>query len=174
MILKNLIKQGLTYRQLLDSYELNASQLRILDNYYSYLSSEERVKPIVYYYGPTCTGKILAASTFKDIYWKDGTKWWDGYDNHETIVIDDFRVSHMKFNILLRLLDTYPFRCEYKSGSRYINSKYIIITSNRHFKDLYNLPDEDIDQLKRRIDVIINYDSVTDVQGNTVPERLLI
>jgi hypothetical protein len=78
----------------------------------------------------------------------------------------------MKFNTLLRLLDRYPFRCEYKGGNRYINSKYIVITSNRHFKGLYNLPDEYIKQLERRIDVIKEYDSVSDVGGNTIPHRL--
>jgi len=58
------------------------------------------------------------ASEFNDIYWKDDTKWWDGYDKHESIVIDDFRASNIEFNHLLKLLDRYPMRIETKGGYR--------------------------------------------------------
>ena len=33
-------------------------------------------------------------------------------DKHETIIIDDFRASNLKFNYLLKLLDRYPMRIE--------------------------------------------------------------
>jgi hypothetical protein len=42
----------------LNTYEVNASQLRVIDRYYSYLEPEKWVKPIVHwYYGATGTGK---------------------------------------------------------------------------------------------------------------------
>ena len=125
-------------------------------------------KPTVYWiYGPTGTGKTKWASeNFKDIYWKDETKWWDGYDRHKTIFIDDFRASHMKFNCLLRLLDRYPFRCEIKGGYRWITSKNTIITKNRRPSDMYQLPDEDMQQLNRRIDKIIRFDNT----GNMISQ----
>jgi hypothetical protein len=71
--------------------------------YYTYLEPQKREKPKVYWiYGPTGAGKSKWVSeNFKDIYWKDDTKWWDAYDAHETIVIDDFRASHMKFQLSL-------------------------------------------------------------------------
>ena len=101
---------------------------------------------------PTGTGKPKWASeNFKDIYWKDDTKWWDARNAHETIVIDNFCASHMKFNFLLCLLDGYPYRCEIKGGFRWFSSKNIIIITNRKPSDKYQLPDEDIQQLKRRI-----------------------
>ena len=52
--------------------------------------------------------------------------------------------SDMKFNNLLKLLDRYPFKCEVKCAFRWLNSKNIIITTNRHPKQMYNLPYEDI------------------------------
>jgi len=64
----------------------------------------------------------------------------------------------MKFNCLLRLLDRYHFRCEIKGGYRRITSKNIIITTNRRSSDMYQLPDEDMQQLNRRIDKIIRFD----------------
>jgi hypothetical protein len=106
------IKCGVT----LETYEINSSALRVIDRYYTYLEEEKTEKSNLYWiYGESGTGKTKWVSeNFKDIYWKDDTKWWDGYDRHETIIIDDFRASHMKFNCLLRLLDRYPCKCELK------------------------------------------------------------
>jgi hypothetical protein len=39
-----------------------------------------------------------------NIYDKDNTKWWDGYDDQETILFDDFRPSYMKFYNLLKIM----------------------------------------------------------------------
>jgi hypothetical protein len=60
----------------------------------------------------------------------------------------------MKFTDLLDLLDRYGYECEIKGGFRQLNSKNIVITSNKHPKDTYTLPDDNINQLIRRIDII--------------------
>jgi hypothetical protein len=169
------IKHGVTQRELLDTYEITSGALRVIDRYYTYLEAEKREKPNVYWvHGERGTVKTKwAYDNFKDIYWKYDTKWWEGYDRYETIVIDDFRASHMKFNCLLRLLDSYPYRCEIKGGYRRITSKNII-RSNRKPSDIYNLPDEDIKQLLRRIDKIYDSDNIhyltrDQTLGNTMP-----
>ena len=64
----------------------------------------------------------------------------------------------MKFTKLLDLLDRYEYQIEVKGGFRQLTSKNIVIISNKHPKDIYNLPDDYIIQLKRRIDHVINFD----------------
>jgi hypothetical protein len=105
---------------------------------------------------------------------KDHTKWWDKYDNHNSVLIDDFRESRMKFTNLLNLLDRYEYRCEIKGGFRQLRSKNIIITSDRHPEDIYRKTNENINQLLRRIDVIYNLDDPiklarAETLGNTIP-----
>ena len=117
------------------------------------------------FYGPTGTGKSKKASEFNDAYWQDDTQWWEGYDKQETVVLDDFRSSNMKFNHLFKVLDRYPMIVQNKGGYRQLNSKniiiiIIIITTNKHPKDCYNLPGKQIEQLLRRIDVIQEFDPI--------------
>jgi hypothetical protein len=80
----------------------------------------------------------------------------------------------MKFTDLLDLLDSYEYTCEIKGGFWQLNSKNIVITSNRHPKDIYKLSDEDINQLIRRIDVIYDFDAPVELAqahwlGNAIP-----
>ena len=54
--------------------------------------------------------------------------------------------------------------CEYSKHFevkryRWLGCKDIVLTSNRHPNDAYNLPDEDIKQLLRRLDYIIEFTS---------------
>ena len=127
----------------------------------TYLAPKEREKPKVYWvYGARGTGKTKwAHDNFKDIYWKDKSKWWDGYDNQETLLLlDDFRPSQMKFSELLTVLDRYPKHIEVKRGYRWLGGKNILITSNKHPNDCYMLPGEDT-KLTRRIDHTIEFKS---------------
>jgi len=65
-------------RDILETYEVSASALKVVDKYYTYLEPNERDKPNVeWYYGPTGSGKSKKASEFNDIHWKDDSKWWD-------------------------------------------------------------------------------------------------
>ena len=161
MKLRSLIEAGATQRELLSEYDVTSGQLKVVDCYYTYLEPNKRVKPnVTWIYGSTGTGKTrYADQTYKDIFWKDSTKWWDGYEKHETIVLDDFRPKNMEFDELLRVLDRYPKRLEIKGGFRWLNSPNIIITSNKSSEQLYHYKtDEDINQLLRRIDIQINMD----------------
>jgi len=42
------IKSGVSQREILETYEVSASQLRVIDRYYTYLEEEKRDKPNVY------------------------------------------------------------------------------------------------------------------------------
>ena len=82
----------------------------------------------------------------------------------------------MKFTYLLSLLDRYPHRLEVKGGWRQCRSEVIIITSNKHPRNVYIKSDEEIQQLLRCIDIIYNFDNEGDriiahaqKLGNTIP-----
>lgn len=122
------------------------------------LFQEERnFKPlVVWIYGPTGTNKTRQVVEAEKDLWISGRdlKWWNGYENQESVLLDDFRDYFCKFQELLRILDRYPYTVEIKGGSRQLNSKRIYITSCYHPNDVYDV-EEDTSQLLRRIDDVI-------------------
>jgi len=111
---------------------------------------------VVWFHGPTGTGKSKLAYEMlgEDCYTCLTTgRWFDGYDAHENVLIDDFRKDFMKFHDFLRLLDRYAYRVETKGGTRQFLAKNIVITSAYPPDVIYDTR-EDIQQLIRRIDVI--------------------
>lgn len=109
------------------------------------------------------TGKAGSGKTryvydkHQDIYTKNpNNRWWDGYNQQEVILIDDFRHWSEGTDDFLRLLDRYKYTGETKGSSVPINSKYIYITSILEPKDCFmgvHIKD-DIEQLLRRISEI--------------------
>jgi len=98
----------------------------------------------------------------EDVYTKNtGTKWWDGYDGHEDVIIDDFRDSWWPLTYMLALLDRYEFLVENKGGHRQMRAKRIVVTSIFAPDTMYENTGECKIQLLRRVDHIIAL--VTDV-----------
>jgi len=114
------------------------------------------------FWGPTGTGKSRAAweAATMDAYPKDPrTKFWCGYDNHQNVVIDEFRggidIAH-----LLRWLDRYPVIVEVKGGSRVFCATSIWITSNLDPRLWYPEIDQETQSaLMRRLNVT-HFDSL--------------
>jgi len=137
------------------------------------LRYQERVrdfKPHVqWFWGPTGTGKSKKASElFPDAWWSGkNLQWWQGYDAHEDVIIDDFRGDFCTFHELLRILDRYPYTIEVKGSSRQLLAKNIVITSCYPPERVYTQSREHMLQLIRRIDEIIEFqvpdETVTDV-----------
>lgn len=117
------------------------------------------------FWGPTGVGKSHRAweRAGLEAYPKDpNTKFWDGYRDHEKVVIDEFRgridISHM-----LRWTDKYPVIVEIKGSATVLRAREIYITSNLCPEAWY--PDIDkstLDALMRRLNVveIINKEQV--------------
>lgn len=125
-----------------------------IERYQSLMFTERTTKPkVIWVYGPTGSGKTrYATSISSSFYIKDHTQWWDGYQQQDVIVIDDFD-GRWPFRDLLRLLDRYPYRGQYKGGYIAINSPYIVITCDRSIDEcMCQLDDGELSQLKRRID----------------------
>lgn len=140
------------------------------------LSSKPRsatVEPTVFWwFGPTGTGKSkLAFETYPDAYIKMPTnKWWDGYEAQLEVILDDYRPAMCPFHELLRLLDRYPMKVEYKGGSTELQATTFVITTCERPELLWNgKTDEMIDQLIRRLTEIRQFhpDGTTTILKNS-------
>jgi len=108
--------------------KLYEPDLKILDSYSG-----------LWYCGPPGTGKSKTArAMYPDLYDKLLNKWWDGYKDEETVLIDDIDTTHTNMGLFLkRYADHYPFRAEYKGGSKMIRPKTIIVTSNYTIDEIF-------------------------------------
>lgn len=119
-----------------------------------------KIREVRWYHGATGTGKTRSAfEEFPDA-WVSGKslKWFEGYDAHKVVIVDDFRKDFCTFHELLRICDRYPFRVETKGGSRQFVAEVVIFTCPFTPEVLYrNSPtvkSEDLGQLTRRISEI--------------------
>ena len=116
-----------------------------------------QVREVIVYWGKTGVGKSRRAwdECGLDAYPKDPrTKFWDGYNDHAMVVVDEFRggidISH-----ILRWTDRYPVLVEVKGSSVVFRASKIVFTSNLHPKDWYPLLDADtFHALCRRLQII--------------------
>jgi hypothetical protein len=76
----------------------------------------------------------------KTLFSKAPGPWWDGYDNDEQVLIDDYTGSCMKPDELLRMCDRYPYKVQIKGSMCQFNSREIFITSNLLMEDWYHIP----------------------------------
>lgn len=148
----------------------NLQQIRVAEKYLQYCEPRRNWEPeVTWIYGPTGTGKSRIAHERMPNAYRKGTsnKWWDGYDGHEDVIMDDFRGNWMTLTDFLDLTDRYGTSIEYKGGTRQFLAKRIIITSAYHPEEVYHGSDEKMEQLTRRIKEIIYLGPVTEVGGNT-------
>lgn len=107
------------------------------------------------YWGASGTGKSRTAhEQYPDAYVHDGSKWFDGYDGHSEVIIDDY-YGDIPIASFLRLTDRYPHQVESKGGYANWVPRTIVITSNVHPRDWYPdlLPQHKV-ALMRRLDEI--------------------
>lgn len=108
-----------------------------------------------YLFGATQQGKShLAHAAFagESFYSKDPTtKWWDGYNGEELIIVDDWSgpATQEELDRWKRWIDKWPCQVETKGGSVVLLSRRWIFTSNVNWSALPVFFDQ---ALKRRFD----------------------
>jgi len=107
---------------------------RGFDKLYNIIRSKPRdfKTEVIFIYGPSGSGKSRYAwETWPNAYPKDGSIWWDGYQNQDTVIIDDFKFDPKQREDYLKLFDRYPYQVQYKGGYIAFNSRRIVITSSQ-------------------------------------------
>lgn len=98
------------------------------------------------YWGPPGTGKsTLAHVKFAKggLYIKPKGKWWDQYNGHLTVLLDDPDLSgkddYLTPSMLQQLLQGFrPYYVEKKGGMVSIKYTTVVITTNFHFEEWFN------------------------------------
>lgn len=158
----------------------SCQSIRFAQIYLNYHEQQRNFKPIVtWLYGKSGTGKTYRARAdatargFGDsIHTQmDNCKWWDGYDAHKVVIIDELRSTFCTYVRMLNILDRYPCRIECKGGSRQLLATHIYITSNKPPTETWETSEEQL-QLLRRIDNIEEIISLTESiihKGDGIP-----
>lgn len=149
--LKQCIDEGMTTKELWnEDFETMVRHHRAFQNYrLEIVTPRSHEMEVIVIYGPTGTGKSRWCSeNFPNAYWKQLGKWWDAYNQHEVVIIDEF-YGWLQWTTLLRLCDRYPMMVETKGGQVQFTAKTIVFTSNTApnlwYKDTY------FDAFKRRV-----------------------
>lgn len=137
---------------------------------------------VIYVSGPSGAGKTRGAfelakrmypneEPYMGAITSSGKVWWDGYKQQSCVILDEFRYTDVPAAYMLRLLDRYPFRVEYKGGSIPFNSPLIIVTSIQRYTEWYN--GEDNVQFERRAKIKMDITVPEDGSVNTWWEEIL-
>ncbi len=81
--------------------------------------------------GPTRVGKTTLIQTlYPKAFWKDHTKWWDGYEGQTTVVMDEFHGSIPVATMKVLVGCSTPLKVETKGGYvPYVGALVIIIAN---------------------------------------------
>jgi len=114
----------------------------------------------IWYYGATGVGKSHKA--FEDYdpettYIKNtNTKWWDGYKQQDTVILNDFR-GEISYNELLNLVDKWPLNVPVRNREDIpFTSKKLIITSSLRPEEIFKNRNrsDSIEQFRRRFEIL--------------------
>lgn len=147
---------------------LSLKRLKENINIYKQLVDKKELRlnlKVKWFYGETGSGKTKAAieecmREYNDYWkWNGNLQWFDGYEEHKAVIIDDFRRQDIKFNYLLQLFDIYPIRVPVKGGFVNWKPELIIVTCPVDSREAWQWMDKDgemqdwdcIEQLERRI-----------------------
>lgn len=160
--IKNKIAQKFTIRDMLDDDTIvNHQGLRTAEGLMKYIEPQRTVAPkVIWNYGPAGTGKSKwVYENYTEVFVPINFKWWEGYDGHKTVLLDDLRGDFCKYHEFLKLIDRYPYRVECKGASRQLLATTIVVTSPFHPEDIWCTL-EDKTQLLRRIHKIVHFKKI--------------
>ena len=91
-------------------------------------------------FGLSGAGKSTSVhSQYPEAYLKNASKWWDGYQGEETVVLDDVDPSHAPWigRYIKIWADSFPFLAESKGSARYIRPTLFIVTSQYKIDEIF-------------------------------------
>lgn len=109
-----------------------------------------------WWHGPTGSGKSKTLwARYPEHYQKPLNKWWDGYDNQETVAIEEWSPKNEVTASFLKIwADRYPFSAEVKGGTlQKIRPKRIIVLSNYTPEECFS-NEQDLLPIRRRFKVV--------------------
>lgn len=124
---------------------------------------------VLWFWGPSGSGKsrtaFQIAKKVGSYYYKDSTKWFDGYEQQTIVIIDDLATQSreigqqpgLTFSFLLNLLDGYPQPIQGKGYYTDFNSPILIITTPKKPAEMFAHVSEDMFQLTRRIAHVVHF-----------------
>ena len=132
-IVRDAIGEGKNMRQIIDispSYQA----LKCAQVIFTYKEKARDFKPnVIWIYGDPGAGKSrYVYDKHSEVYRLSNMlwPWWEGYDGHEVVLIDDVKdTSDKMYSALLEILDRYECRVQVKGGSRQLLAKTIYLTS---------------------------------------------
>lgn len=106
-------------------------------------------------YGKPGVGKSrVCQQLWPGAYWKAANKWWDGYTQESTVILDDLGTDHLS-EYLKRWADRYKVSGEVKGGGIALSYDVFVITSNFHPSELFaQVPQVTKEAILRRFEVI--------------------
>ncbi len=122
---------------------------RLRDDVANYKLHQVDVEPTntckgIWIYGPTGAGKTTEAlRRFPEAFRKPPTKWWDGYQGEEVVLLDDLRKTHAEFIVyyLTQYMDRHaPPAGEVKGGNLPLPFKWFVVTSQWSIEDIFEEP----------------------------------
>jgi len=178
---RDALKAGGNMRTIVDSAE-SCQSIRYAEMYLKMREPKRTEAPYVaWLFGESGVGKTQSAMwhafrlgfTQEDVYLQtgDSAQWWEGYDAHPVVIIDDIRDSFCNFNKMLNILDKYECRVPCKGASRQFRASHIFVTGPCH-PALVWATRENQAQLMRRITVvqeIISHDVSHTEKGDAIP-----
>jgi len=129
------------------------------------IKQEHRVVPATlstldfhWYVGGSGTGKSKSArEDYPDAYIKNNNKWWDGYENQTSVIIEEWHPDlACMSSFMKKWCDHYAFTAETKGGTLMARPVTIIVTSNYTIKDCFPDPRDHL-PLERRF-IVKNFD----------------
>jgi len=170
-----LLREGANMDKIMET-DPNLQCILVAQQYFKYKEPARDFKPVIHWkWGDPGTGKTKdAEEATKGVFYSPPptsvAKFWDGYDAHENVIIDDIDPGQIPYRQLLRLLDRYAYRVETKGGTRQLLAKTMYICTEQP-PEAFVPPGLDSYGLMRRLTSVTEYRRKEGVRPDYYPAQ---